>query len=223
MIHTSLLCCLFLFALPVSAKASDPPTGAKVFDFEDPKGTNAISLSIDAPFEPVVGYASGITGKATFDPKAPEKTTGKIVVDISSVRFSNEGYTGTVRFFALQEKKYPTITCELKRIVSGRVVKEGVYEGKVEADLTCKGITKTQIFDLYVRYYPGTARLRVPDIDGDLLNVRCNFNIRRSDYNIAKGVEAELIGDDVEVRVALVGIAGKKRQETPAPAKSANP
>ena len=211
MLRTLFLGCLLLLAPCVIAA----PSGAKVYDFNDPKGTNAIALSIDAPFEPVVGYATGISGNATFDPAVPEKTTGKIVVDVSSVRFSNEGYTGTVRFFALQEKKFPQITCQLKRIVSGKVVKSGIYEGKVEADFTCKGITKTQIFDLSVRHFPGAARQRVPEIDGDLLNVRCNFKIRRSDYGIAKDVEAELIGDEVEVRVALVGIAGKKREEKP--------
>ena len=213
MLRTLFFVCLLLLAPSVAMGAS----GAKVYDFSDAKGTNAIALSIDAPFEPVVGYATGITGSATFDPAAPEKTTGKIVVDVSSVRFSNEGYTGTVRFFALQEKKFPQIICELKRIVRGRMVKPGVYEGKVEAAFTCKGVTKMQVFDLSVRHFPGAARQRVPDIDGDLLNVRCNFKIRRSDYGIAKDVEAELIGDDVEVRVALIGIAGKKREEKPVP------
>ena len=160
--------------------------------------------------KPVVGYADGISGFARFDPTHPEATTGKIVADVSSVRFSNAGYTQTARFYALEEKKFPQIVCELKKIQTIKTVRPGVYTGTVAVDFTCHGVTKSLIVPLSVTHLPGVAKQRYPDFDGDLLVVRCNFAVRRVDFNIAKGVPVNEIGDQVTVRVALVGTEKKR-------------
>jgi CubicO group peptidase (beta-lactamase class C family)/polyisoprenoid-binding protein YceI len=209
---TALLC---LVLQPSVAHAAP-----KIFDFQDPKGMNAVSLGIDAAWEPVVGYADGISGTAQFDPKRPEATTGKIVADVSSVKFSNAGYTQTARFYALEEKKYPQIVCELKKIQTLKTVRPGVYTGTVAVDFTCHGVTKSLTVPLSVTHLPGVAKQRYPDFDGDLLVVRCNFAVRRADFNIAKGVPSNEIGDEVAVRVAIVGTEKNRAADAP-PAQKA--
>lgn len=194
---TALLC---LVIQPVAAHAAP-----KIFDFQDPKGMNAVSLGIDAPWEPVVGYADGITGSAQFDPKRPEATTGKIIADVSSVKFSHPGYTQTARFFALEEKKFPQVVCELKKIQTIKSESPGVYTGTVAVDFTCHGVTRSLTVPLSVTHLPGVAKQRYPDFDGDLLVVRCNFVIRRGDFGIAKGVPVNEVAEEVAVQVAIVG------------------
>lgn len=208
-----MVCLVLVLSLCTTKTAVADSANPLVFDFDDPKKTNAVSLTVDASWEPTVGFANGISGTAIFDPTNPRATTGKIVVAVSSVQFPNPGYAQTVRSYALEGEKYPTLSCELKKIVNGKVVKPGVYEGNVEVDFTCRGITKALTIPLTVTYLPGAAKKRSPDIEGDLLNVRSHFSIRRADFNIAKGVSSELIGDEVEVRVSIVGIC----RRTPPP------
>lgn len=191
-----------------------------LFDFNDPKATNAISLTIDSLMEPVVGYADKITGSANFDPQHPELTTGTIKVAVSSIRFSNEGYTRSVRGYGLSESKFPELICTLKKIISGRLVKPGLYEGKVAVDFTAKGVTRPLTIPLRVQYLPGRARERDGINDGDLLVVRSTFPLSRKAFGIAQGVPEDLASDLVEIKVAVVGTCARSK---PLPQKSAPP
>ena len=213
----STVAALGMVAMPAFA------TGPHTFDFNDLKHTNAISLAIDSPLEPVFGYADDITGSATFDPDHPEKTTGTISVAVASVRFSNDGYSNSVRNYGLGQEKHPKITCVLKKIISGKVVKPGVYEGQVQVDFTIKGVTKPLTVPLKVTYLPGTARERGSSTDGDLLVVRSNFFIKRSDFGVAKEVPLELASDEVEIRVAVVGSTARPLAPPPDPPSPKKP
>jgi CubicO group peptidase (beta-lactamase class C family)/polyisoprenoid-binding protein YceI len=183
----------------------------KVFDFNDPKGTNAISLGIDALLEPVVGYADGITGTANFDPEKPQETTGKITVAVSSVKFSHPGYTNSVQGYGLGRDKTPTITCELKKILSGKAIDKGHYKGMVQVDFTIKGVTKALTIPLDVNYIPGRAYERDSKTDGDLMVVRSKFMISRKMFGVAQEVPIDMAGDGVEIGIAIVGTSGKLR------------
>ena len=60
------------------------------FDLADKKGVNSITFEMESLLEPIYGNAAGITGSVTFDPKAPEKTTGKVVLNTSSLHVANK-------------------------------------------------------------------------------------------------------------------------------------
>jgi len=187
------------------------------FDFADPKDTNTIALTIDSLMEPVAGFADGITGFALFDPQHPERTTGTIQVAVSSIQFSHSGYTKSVRGYGLEEKQHPQLTCTLKKILSGRVVKPGLYEGKVLVDFTARGVTRPLTIPLRVQYLPGRAHERDGATDGDLLVVRSTFPLSRKAFGIAPGVPAELASDAVEIRVAIVGTYAKSKSRPLSP------
>lgn len=181
----------------------------RTFDFADPKGTNTVTIAVDAPIEPVTGIAGGITGSASFDPAHPEKTTGEIRVAVESIQFGNPGYANSVRGYALEGKKFPTLTCKLKKIVSGREVEKGRFKGTVAVDFTVKGITKALTIPLDVRYLPGLSKERDGRTEGDLMVVKTKFAIKRSDFDVAPGLSPLLAPDMVEIGVSLVGIAPK--------------
>jgi CubicO group peptidase (beta-lactamase class C family)/polyisoprenoid-binding protein YceI len=205
------------FAIPTASTSAAP----KIFDFNDPKGTNAISLGIDALLEPVVGYADGITGTANFDPEKPQETTGKITVAVSSVKFSHPGYTNSVQGYGLGKDKTPTITCELKKILSGKALDKGHYAGTVRVDFTIKGVTKALDIPLDVKYIPGRAYERDSKTDGDLMVVRSKFIISRKMFGVAQEVPPDMAGDGVEIGIAIVGTSGKLRYKAPEVKKEA--
>lgn len=179
------------------------------FDFADPKGTNTVTIRVDAPIEPVTGIAGGVSGTARFDPAHPEQTTGEIRVAVESIQFGNPNYAGSVKNYALQGKKFPTLTCKLKKIVGGKEVERGRFKGTVAVDFTLKGITRPLTIPLDVRYLPGRAKERDGSTEGDLMVVRTVFSIKRSAFDVAPGLSPELASDTVEIGVALVGIAPK--------------
>jgi len=177
-----------------------------LFDCKDPKEISAVSLTIDSKLEPIFGYAKGLSGAVRFDPARPKATTGRIEVAVDSVQFANEGYTATARGFALEGKKYPTIAFVLKKVLSVTSPAPNVYQGTVQADFVCKGVTLPLTVPLTASF-PGRAAERTNgQFEGDVLVLRTRFNVSRTKLGISAGIPADLVADAVEVRVSCVGI-----------------
>lgn len=194
--------CLLGF-LAASTKAAPPE-----YDFKDPKEISAVSLTLDSKLEPIFGYAKGVAGKINFDPEHPELTKGSITVDVSSVQFAHDGYTNTAQgAYGLDGGKYPKITFTLKKILRGKKVSKNLFKGDILADFTCHGITTSMTVPISASWFPGLAQERTNGkFKGDVLVVRTLFNVSRSKQGISKEIPINLVGDNIEVRVACVGI-----------------
>ena len=177
------------------------------FDFKDPKEISAVSLTLDSKLEPIVGYAKGISGSVHFDPANPKATTGSIAVEVASVQFANEGYTATARGYALNGEKYPRILFTLRKVVRVTHPSADVYQALVQADFTCKGITLPLTVPVTASYYPGLAEERTNGkFKGDVLVLRTKFDISRKKLGISEGIPDSMVGDTVQVGVAVVGL-----------------
>lgn len=194
------------------------------FDYRDPKEISAVSLTLDSKLEPIVGYAKGISGIVHFDPANPKATTGSIAVEVASVQFANEGYTATARGYALNGDKYPRILFTLRKVLRVTRPSAHVYRAQVQADFTCKGITLPLTLPVTASYYPGLAEERTNGkYRGDVLVLRTHFGVSRKKLGISEGIPDSMVGDIVQVGVAVVGLCyapGEKKPET-APEKSA--
>ena len=192
------------------------------FDFKDPKEISAVSLTLDSKFEPIVGYAKGISGTVDFDPKKPLAANGKIAVDAASVQFANEGYTATAQNFALQKDKYPQLFLAIRKVVRVRKINANRYEGVVKADFTCRGIATRMLLPVTASYFAGKAEERTNGkYRGDLLVIRAHFDVSRKRYGISEGIPDSMVGDTVTVGVAVVGIHyAPGQQNKPAPPKT---
>ncbi len=187
------------------------------FDFKDPKEISAVSLTIDSMLEPIVGWAKGISGNVQFDPKNPMATTGKIAVDVSSVQFANEGYTATARGYALNGAKYPQIFFTLRKVLNVTQPSPNLFKADVQADFTCRGVTVSLTVPVTANYFPDKAEERTNGkYKGDLLVLRTHFEVSRTQYGISEGIPENLVGDKIEVRVAVVGIRYEPDQKTQA-------
>lgn len=176
------------------------------FDFRDSKKVNNVVFLMDAPLESINGTATGVSGTVSFDPAKPAATTGKIVLATSSLHVDNP----LMKKHMLDEgwmhvSKFPTI-----EFVAGKITKVKTSGttiiGTIAGELTVKGVTKKVSVPVRLTYLKGMLikRNRVP---GDLLVLRCDFIIKRSDYGINAGNKEEKVSDEIELKLRVAGAA----------------
>ncbi len=186
--------------------------GSTEFDFADPKGVNGIHLQLDTPLEPIAGIAGGVSGKVTFDPAAPEKTTGFIEVVAGEIAFVNPMMTKVVRGADwLQIDLHPDLRFDVREVLEVRKGEgEGRFVLKVRGDFECKDIKKSLVTDVSVHVLPGRMGDRVQKSKGDLMVLRAEFSVKRTDFGLKQDPAFLLVADDVQIRFAIVGHAPSK-------------
>jgi hypothetical protein len=50
---------------------------------------------------------------------------------------------------------------------------------------------------------------RVPKMNGDLLVIRANFDIKRADFNISPGQMEDKVSDDIAITLSIAGASAK--------------
>lgn len=179
------------------------------FDFKDPKGVNNVRFELDAPLEAINGTGTGISGTVQFDPAAPAATTGKIVLATSSLATGNAMMTSHIHGENwLDVKAHPEIIFEAGKL--SLVKTEGnktmaIMTGK----LTLKGVTKEVAVPVSFTYLPGKlgARIGKPDAKGDLLVIRANFTVNRSDFGIQPGKNTDKVAEEIKIALSVAGAA----------------
>lgn len=200
-----------LTILALSAAAITPAFAESLaFDFKDPKGVNNIVFKLDAPLESINGTASGITGTITADPANPADVKGRIVVATETLHVPNpvmkEHLHGPKW---LDISTHPEIVFELKEV--SNVKRDGDSgTADVKGTFTLKGISKDITVPVKVTYLPGKLKARGGDVDGDLLVVRSNFTINRSDFQIQAGQNTDKVSEEIDISLSLAGSAPKK-------------
>jgi polyisoprenoid-binding protein YceI len=175
------------------------------FDFKDPKGVNNATFKLDAPLEALSGNATGIAGTVTFDPAAPAATTGKIVVASSSMHVGNP----MQQQHMLGDKwmdaaKYAEISFEAKEFKNVKTNGD-TTTADVTGAFTLKGIAKEITVPVKFTYLKDKLGQRVPNQKGDLLVIRSNFSIKRSDFGIMPGQMEEKVSDTIELTLSIAG------------------
>lgn len=178
------------------------------FDFKDPKGINAVTFLLDSVLEPIAGWAAGVSGAVRFDPDAPEKMSGAIAVDTNSITVGLPMMTEHLRSADwLDTAKFPTIEFKIKRVVGVQSKENQAFDLMVVGDFSCHGVTKEMTVAVQARYLPGKfrSRYRSPGAKGDLLILRSDFTIQRSDFNIKPGAMKDMVAEDIQVRLSIIG------------------
>lgn len=178
------------------------------FDFKDPKGVNNAVFLLDAPLESINGTAHGISGKVEFDPANPGAVRGKIVVEASSLHVPNpmmkEHMHGKDWLDVATHKE---ITFEVTRVAN---VKTSGAEttADVTGNFTLKGLTREITVPVRLTYLPGKLADRTNGrMQGDLLVVRSQFKIKRSDFGVNPGAPTDKVADEIELTLSLAGAA----------------
>lgn len=198
---TTALTLLTLTALSVAASAA-PLT----FDFKDPKGVNNAVFKLDAPLEAITGSANGVSGTVTFDPADPGATKGKIVVDASSMHVPNpmmkEHMLGEQWLDVAKNKE---ITFEAKSLSNVKTTGDNTT-ADVTGTLTIKGVTKEVTAPVKLTYLKGKLAARTNgQMKGDLLVLRANFAIKRSDFGINPKAPEDKVSDTIDLTLSIAG------------------
>lgn len=178
------------------------------FDFKDPKEINALTFLLDSALEPIAGWASGISGGVRFDLDAPEKISGTVAVETSSLTVALPMMTDHLRSPDwLDVAKHPRIEFTFKRVTEVKSTQWNVFDLTVVGDFSCHGVTKELTVPVQARFLPDKfrSRYRSPGPEGDLLILRSEFTIRRSDFNIKPGKMSELVAEEIQIRLSIVG------------------
>jgi polyisoprenoid-binding protein YceI len=179
----------------------------QTFDFKDPKGVNNAVFKLDAPLEAINGSATGVSGNVTFDPQNPAGTKGKIVVTSSSLHVGNP----IMQQHLLSEKwidaaKHPQITFDVKQLSNVKTSGD-TTTADVTGTFTLKGIAKEIAVPVKMTYLKGKLGQRVPNLQGDLLVIRSNFSIKRSDFGLMPGQMEEKVSDTIDLTLSIAGAA----------------
>jgi polyisoprenoid-binding protein YceI len=153
-----------------------------------------------------MGLAGGVSGKVTFDPTAPKKISGKIVIESKSLHIANRGMKKKAQSEGwLDVENHPTIEFTLKSVSKSTALGEGKFELEVAGDFTCKGVTKPLATKVTATYLKDKLSERGGGKAGDLLILRSNFTIKRSDFGIKAGMGSMVVADEIQLRVSIVG------------------
>jgi polyisoprenoid-binding protein YceI len=193
---------LFLALASLNCAAYAAP---QVFDFKDPKGVNNAAFKLDAPLEALTGNATGISGKVTFDPENPAATRGRIVVATASLHIGNP----MQQQHMLSDKwmdaaKYPGISFEATDLKNVKTDGD-TTTADITGTFTLKGVAKEITVPAKLTFLKDKLGKRVPNQNGDLLVIRANFSIKRSDFGIMPGQMEEKVSDTIELTLSIAG------------------
>jgi polyisoprenoid-binding protein YceI len=203
----TLLTTLAALATATLAASAAPQT----FDFKDPKGVNNALFKLDAPLEAINGTASGVSGTITYDPANPASLKGRIVVESKSLTVPN----GMMKDHLHGEQwldvaKYPEISFEAKKVANVKQNGDNTT-ADVTGTFTLRGVSKELTLPVRLTYLKDKLGARSNgQVQGDLLVVRANFTIKRSDFGINPKAPQDKVAEEIELTLSLAGASPKK-------------
>jgi len=198
----------FITLLTLTTLASAALAAPQSFDFKDPKGVNNAVFKLDAPLEAINGSASGISGTVTFDPAAPAATKGKIVVAAASLHVPNPMMKEHLHGEQwLDVAKHQEITFEAKSLSNVKTTGDSTT-ADVTGTLSIKGVAKQVTAPVKFTYLKDKLGARSNgQMQGDLLVIRANFAIKRSDFGINPNAPEDKVADTIELTLSIAGAA----------------
>ena len=199
----------FIALVALVALAGEARAANETFDFKDPKNGNAVTFKLVAPRETIQGSANGISGTLNFDPQNPAATRGKILVAARSLMVPNgmmkQHLHGGVW---LDVQKYPEITFEVKELKNVKTDGDKT-SADVTGTFTLKDVSKEVTVPATLTYLKDKLGQRIPGQKGDLLVVRGNFSIQRSDFNVNAHQNEDKVSDKIELTLGIAGAAAQ--------------
>ena len=184
--------------------------GVKEFDFADPKGVNAMSISLNSELEPIIGSASGISGTLRFDPDNPKSLHGTISVVAKEIQTTNQRMTKVLHSVDwINVEDYPMVEFNIRSAQDVSKKGDTRFELLVSGEFTLKGVTKKIQAPITISYLPGKLSSRQEGKEGDLLVIRSEFSINRKDFDIKPDMGIATVANKIDIKVGIVGISPK--------------
>jgi polyisoprenoid-binding protein YceI len=178
------------------------------FDFKDPKGVNNATFKLDAPLEAISGSAHGITGTVTFDAEKPAATKGRIGVASSSLHVPNPMMKEHLHSSQWMDvKQHPEITFAVSELKNAKTAGDDTTAEAV-GTFTARGVAKELTIPVRLTYLKDKLGARSNgQRQGDLLVIRANFTIKRSDFGINPKAPEDKVADEIQISLSIAGAA----------------
>lgn len=193
---------------PVPPAPVAPTPGQRLtFDFKDPKGVNGFVFLLDSTLEPIAGSGTGISGLVEFDPTNPSTATGTIRAEAKALRTTNDRMTTVMHGGDwLEVSAHPTVDVKLLKVVAAEAVALNTVQTQVAVEVTIKGKTVPMTIPVKATYLPGRLGDRVMGVTGDLLMLRSQFAVKRTDFGIKPDAGPDVVADEIQITVAIAGV-----------------
>jgi polyisoprenoid-binding protein YceI len=168
-------------------------------------------FKLDAPLEAINGSANGVSGTVSFDPANPGATTGKIVVATSSLHVPNPVMKEHMHGEQWMDvAKHGELSFEVKSLSD--VKTEGDHTtAQATGTFTARGVSKEITVPVKLSYLKGKLAARTNgQMKGDLLVIRSNFSIKRTDFGINPKAPEDKVSDTIDLTLSVAGAAPQK-------------
>jgi len=176
-------------------------------------GHSRVGFSIRHFFSKVPGSFTKFSGTVVYDPEKPAASTVNAEIEAASITTNNEKRDGHLKsedFFFVE--KYPTLT-----FASTKVTPAGEGRLTVEGNLTMRGVTKPVTLTVtHLGSGPGMGGEQRAGFEAVGKVNRKEFNII---WNKALDQGGTMLGDDVDIAIAIEGVI--RPLEPPAKADAA--
>jgi len=199
-----------ILAITLLATAGIAFAAPQKFNMKDPKGVSHVAFLLDAPLESISGTANGVSGEIIIDKDNPEFIDGKIVLATETLHVPNPVMKDHLHGGDWMDiETHETITFEPKKLSD--VKQEGnKVTATVTGDLTVKGVTKEITAPVTATLLEGRLGERNPDVEGDLLVLRGDFKVSRTDFGINEKAPTDKVAEDIEITLNLAGASPKE-------------
>ena len=196
----------FITLLTLSTFAGAALAAPRSFDFKDPKGVNNAVFKLDAPLEAINGSANGISGTVTFDSGNPAATKGKIVVAAASLHVPNPMMKEHLHGEQwLNVAEHQEITFETISLSNVKTTGDSTT-ADVTGTFSIKGVARQVTAPVKFTYLKDKLGARSNgQMQGDLLVIRANFAIKRSDFGINPKAPEDKVADTIELTLSIAG------------------
>lgn len=203
---------------------------AQTFSVDSKDGRNQASFISDAPFEKIVGLASGLDATVMLNMNdITQKPTGKVKVPISNIKTGIDLRDEHLRSeMWLNAAKYPDAEFQLTGVKnsSSKQLNDGQ---KVSLTLVGKfsihGVTKDIEVPATLTYFKESERTKAK-APGNLLVANADFKIKLSDFSVQiPAMVSGKLNDEVEIKANFVASdanGGENSLGTNVPKKSDN-
>jgi polyisoprenoid-binding protein YceI len=200
-------------ALLITLLLVDSRAELLTFDFKDPRGVNNVAFRLEAPLETIKGTAKGFSGTITADPAKLTDARGRISVATKSLVVPNP----LMRMHLLSKdwlnaKANPDITFDIRKVTKVETESPNVSNVEVTGAFGLNGISREITVKAKVTYMPEKLHdATMGKLQGDLLVIRSEFTLKRSDFGIRKGEFLDRVSNEIDLSLSMAGAAVKKR------------
>jgi polyisoprenoid-binding protein YceI len=162
----------------------------------------------------VRGVFKNIQGNLNFSIEQPQFTSGNIFLNAQSLHFGYHKVDGDSKNSTwLDIGKYPEIVFELKKLKNPRWSNNTI-------NATASGMLSLKSKKILINFpvkikYGRSLRKEFDGKQGDLLLVKGEFKLSRSELGINPGKMLNIIADEINIKISLAGSSLKSRPLLP--------